>query len=312
MPNGHVLFFSRDLLCMCANLTLSLDSRPLNGWRLFWLIALSISIVMVLSMLRTDLSSAEAVSSMIQLAVRCAVPLLYLAFAASSLQVLFPGRLSRSLLRNRRIIGLSFAVAMAWQLFFILWLVGIHTAYYVNDVYVLSDVVEGTFGYLFLLAMVLTSFGFGRRRLSARRWKHLHTVGIYWLWVYAWSVYWFNLFYYDYPAVLLDYIYYWAGFAAWALRMWAWSKKRQRQPKRNEDDGGVRRTLIAGAGTFAIVLGLAGSSFGSNWSPPIYEFLFGFSVIESIDTFMPYFPFVPFYPIFAIMLGTFLIVKSQH
>ena len=49
---------------------------------------------------------------------------------------------------------------MAWQLLFILWLVGIHTEYYVNDVYVLSDVVEGVVGYTFLIAMVLTSFKF--------------------------------------------------------------------------------------------------------------------------------------------------------
>lgn len=163
---------------------------------------------------------------MIQLSVRCAVPWLYLAFAASSLQVVFPGTFSRWLLRNRSKIGLCFAAAMGWQLFFILWLVGIHTEYYVNDVYVLSDVVEGVVGYTFLIAMVLTSFKFGRSRLTRKQWKLLHTSGIYWLWIYAWSVYWFSLFYYQSAPVLLDYIYYWGGFLAWGLRLSAWSKKR--------------------------------------------------------------------------------------
>jgi hypothetical protein len=36
--------------------------------------------------------------------------------------------------------------------------VGIHTDYYVNDVYVLSDDVEGVIAYSFLIVMVLTSF----------------------------------------------------------------------------------------------------------------------------------------------------------
>ena len=133
-------------------------TKIINGWNLFWLITVPISLVMVLTMIRTDLSSAEGVSSMIQLAVRCAVPWLYLAFAASSLQVVFPGTFSRWLLRNRSKIGLCFAAAMGWQLFFILWLVGMHTEYYVNDVYVLSDAVEGVVGYAFLIAVVVTSF----------------------------------------------------------------------------------------------------------------------------------------------------------
>ncbi len=112
---------------MSTNQNELLNIKMINGWNLFWLITVPISLVMVLTMIRTDLSGPEGVRSMIQLAVRCAVPWLYLAFAASSLQVVFPGLVSRWLLRNRKFIGLCFAAAMAWQLFFILWLVGIHT-----------------------------------------------------------------------------------------------------------------------------------------------------------------------------------------
>ncbi len=214
---------------MSTKLDKILKSKMINGWNLFWLITAPISLVMVLTMMRTDLSGADGVSSMIQLSVRCAVPWLYVAFAASSLQVVFPGLFSRWLLRNRSKIGLCFAAAMAWQLLFILWLVGIHTDYYVAEVYVLSDVVEGAVGYTLLTAMVLTSFKFGRSRLTPKQWKLLHTSGIYWLWAYIWSVYWFNLFYYQSPAVLIDYVYYWAGFLAWGLRLSAWSKKCWRQ-----------------------------------------------------------------------------------
>jgi hypothetical protein len=76
--------------------------------------------------------------------------------------------------------------------------------------------------------------------------------------------------------------------------------------------GGTGKLFFLVSGIVAVVIGLIGSSFGRAWSPQIYEFLFGFRAVESIDSFMPYFPFVPFYPIFIIMLGAFLIVKSRR
>lgn len=292
---------------MSASLDAILKSKLINGWKLFWLISAPISLLIFQAAMRIDLSAADAVSSMIQLAVRCAVPWVFVAFAASSMQVMFPGTFSRWLLRNRSMFGLSFAVAMSWQLLFILWLVGIHTEYYVDEVYVLSDVVEGVVGYAFLIAMTLTSFKFGRRLLSQRQWKLLHTSGIYWIWFYAWSVYWFNLFYYDGPALPIDYIYYWGGFLAMGLRICAWGKKRL--SKLNA--GREHKLLFFVPGFVAILLGLAGSAFASVWSPQVYDFLFGFKIVEAIDTFMPYFPLVPFYPILLIMLGALLIVKSK-
>ena len=204
-----------------------LQNKIINGWNLYWLIAIPLSIAVVVVMSGVDLSEAEGVSSMIQFSVRCSVPLVYVAFAASSLQALFPNTFSRWLLRNRKMVGLSFATGMAWQLLFILWLVGIHTEHYVNEVYLLSDAIEGVVGYSCLFAMVVTSFKFGRARLSNKQWKLLHTFAIYYIWAYAWSVYWFDLFYYDNPN-LVDYVYYWAGFLAWGLRMCAWSKRQWR------------------------------------------------------------------------------------
>ena len=75
--------------------------------------------------------------------------------------------------------------------------------------------------------------------------------------------------------------------------------------------GRIRKILFLVPGVVAVVIGLFGSSLGSAWSLQVYEFLFAFEVIASIDTFMPYFPLVPFYPVFIMMLGAFLIVKSR-
>jgi hypothetical protein len=75
--------------------------------------------------------------------------------------------------------------------------------------------------------------------------------------------------------------------------------------------GGIRKLLFLVTGIVAVGIGLIGSSFGRAWSPQVYEFLFGFKIINSIDSFMPYFPLVPFYPMFIMVLGAFLIIKSR-
>jgi DMSO/TMAO reductase YedYZ heme-binding membrane subunit len=47
--------------------------------------------------------------------------------------------------------------------------------------------------------MTATSFSLARKPLSNRQWKALHKFGIYYLWAYAFSVYWYELFYYEAP-----------------------------------------------------------------------------------------------------------------
>ena len=168
----------------------------------------------------------------------------------------------------------------------------------------LSDAVEGVVGYTLLIAMTLTSFKFGRSLLTPGQWKLLHKSGIYWIWYYAWSVYWFNLFYYESPALFIDYIYYWGGLLAWGLRLAAWTKKRSATD-------GKRTVVYLLSGTVAVVIGLIGSSYGRAWSPQTYEFMYGFRVIEFVEPFMPYSPLVPFYPLFILMFGAFLIVRSR-
>jgi hypothetical protein len=124
-------------------------------------------------------------------------------------------------------------------------------------------------------------------------------------------VYWFNLFYYESPAVFIDYVYYWGGLLAWGLRMMAWMKKQRKQSAAQTKTAGTSNLLLYVSGIVMVAIGLTGSSLGSVWSPQVYEFLFSFGVVESIDAFMPYFPLVPFYPIFVIMSGAFLIVRSR-
>ena len=283
----------------------SSKNRFLNGWWLFGLIASVTSLVMLVAMTRTELSSGPAVSSMIQLSVRWSVPWLFLAFAASSVQILRPGAASLWLARNRKYIGLCFAAAMAWQGFFILWMVIGHTDYYVNEVYVLRDAIEGTIGYTFLAAMTVTSFMPARRNMSPRSWKLLHKTGIYYLWMYAFSVYWWELFYYKTPDAI-DYVYYVVGFLAWGLRAAAWSKRARKRRARDatEQQGSGIASL---GGYIAIAAGLVGAVTGALWYPTAERLLTGYALTSIPETYVPYWPFEPWLPLLLIAFGAWLV-----
>jgi len=172
-----------------------LKNNALNGWSLFWLISAPMSLIMVMAMMGRDMTNPEDVSHMIGFSVRWAVPFIFLVVATSSLQKLFPGPVPGWLLRNRKYTGLCFAVAMGWQgLFifmmtnihlFIFMMTNIHRGYYFEEIFYLRDELEGSTGYLFLAAMVVTSFKFGRRLLTPKQWRLLHLSGLYFLFAYA-------------------------------------------------------------------------------------------------------------------------------
>lgn len=294
---------------MSAALSQLVKNKAINDWRLFWLISGPISVAMIVAMLRTDLSAATGISSLIQLSVRCAVPLLYVAFAASSVQALSPGPFGHWLLRNRKIVGLSFAAAMAWQLLFIVWLVTVHSDYYIGEIYVLRDAIEGVVGYAFLIAMTVTSFRFGRKYLKPKSWKLLHKSGIYFLWAYAFSVYWWNLFFYGNP-IVIDYIYYWMGFLAWGLRAAAWGKKR-RQSAAKQPPQSTARPALTYLGIIIVAVGLVATSFGSSWREPAENVLTGYAVTRIPELYLPYWPFISFLPLFVIALGALMVTKAR-
>jgi len=201
---------------MSIDLKVVLKNKAINEWRLFWLIAIPMSITMVIAMMGADMSSGPGVSKMIQFSVRFAVPFIYLVVAASSVQILFPGPFPMWWLRNRKYIGMCFAVAMAWQGTFIFIMSNLFRDYYFEEVYLLRDEIEGSIGYIFLPAMVVTSFHFGRKHLNLKQWKLLHKSAIYFLWAYPFSVHWWNLSYHPNPQPI-DYVYYWSGVLAFAL-----------------------------------------------------------------------------------------------
>jgi hypothetical protein len=294
---------------MSFDLNAVLKNKAINKWRLFWLVSIPMSIVMFIAMMGADMSTGHGVSTMIQFSVRWAVPFIYLVVAASSVQILFPGPFPKWWLRNRKYIGLCFAVAMAWQGFFIFIMSFFFREYYYADVYLLRDELEGSIGYIFLPAMVVTSFHFGRKYLNTKQWKLLHKSGIYFLWAYPFSVYWWNLFYYEDPAPI-DYIFYWSGFLAFALRIAAWGKKRQQAAKRNTP-GSSTPLVFKALGGAIIAFGLFVSASGLHWREPVTAFLTAPKWSAVLVLWLPYWPLEPYLSLFIIGLGAMLVTKAR-
>jgi len=293
---------------MSIDLTAVLKNKAINGWSLFWLISIPMSIVIVIEMMGTDMSTGAGVSSMISFSVRFAVPFIFLVVAASSVQILFPGPFPMWWLRNRKYIGLCFAVAMAWQGLFIFIMSNFFREYYYEDVYLLRDELEGSIGYILLAAMVVTSFHFGRKYLNPKQWKLLHTSGIYFLWAYPFSVYWWNLSYYENPEPI-DYVFYWSGFLAFASRIAAWGKKRQQAAMKNAPESSTPLAFRVLGGAIA-AFGLIAAATGLQWQEPVTEFLTAPKWSADLVLWFPFWPFEPYLPLFIIGIGTMLFTKA--
>jgi len=159
-----------------------LQHRVLNGWPLFYLIALLTLNGMVAGMLIIGISSPEATVKLIRLSVQFASPWIYIAFVTSALTPLFPNTFTKWLWRNRRYTGLSFAAGFGWQAVFIAVLLTLYPAHYWDDIHKASDLLGRSLSYIFLLALTITSFLSVRRKMSRAQWHWLQLIGIWYFW----------------------------------------------------------------------------------------------------------------------------------
>ena len=192
--------------------------KTINGWRLFWALALATSVADSLGLPGTDFHTANGVEVIILRTVRCALPWFLVAFTASSLVTLWPSRITRWVRANRRYFGLAFAFGMGWHLTF----VGYSILLFGNRLNAKATALD-VIGLAFLLLLTLTSFRPLARRLSPTNWRRLHKTGVYVIWLLATEIY-LGIARHGgdalHDAILMLLV------AAWLLRVAAWLKKR--------------------------------------------------------------------------------------
>lgn len=103
--------------------------------------------------------------------------LFLLAFTGSTLAALWPGLWTQWLRKNRRYLGLSFAVSHGWHAIAIAGLAWISSGKAVG--YSPGAIL----GYVFIGLMTLTSSDRAVQWLGVRHWQILHSVGAYYLWL---------------------------------------------------------------------------------------------------------------------------------
>ena len=149
---------------------------PLQGWQIIGFSALTVGTMVVIIWLFHGIDE-QGMRMAIRATARTSTILFLSAFVASSLHKLWSTPLSAWLLKNRRYLGISMAVSHTYHAIalFGLWFVTAGTAPKVDSL--------GTFGYVLLIAMTITSFNRPATWLGRRGWKILHNTGMYFFWL---------------------------------------------------------------------------------------------------------------------------------
>ncbi len=145
-----------------------------NRWTPIWL-ALAIALIAIALGVVVGETPAEQAKLAARWTARVALPLFLVAYVASSLLRLWPGELTRALVRRRRQWGLGFALAHTIHL-------GALAHNVLNyDPRSLPSLFPGGLAYVMVYVMALTSNDASMRALG-RNWKRLHTFGMHYIW----------------------------------------------------------------------------------------------------------------------------------
>jgi len=153
----------------------------MNGWRLVGTLSLLLS-AMALWIVVSHGGNVEGVRLAIRATARTSLVLFALAFTAGALVELLPSEATRWQRRNRRYLGVSFAVSHFIHLGAIVALATLDRELFWKLTNVTTIVLAGT-AYLFIAAMAATSFDRSAAWLGPRKWRLLHLVGGWYIWI---------------------------------------------------------------------------------------------------------------------------------
>ncbi|BBH46067.1 ferric reductase-like transmembrane domain-containing protein [Pseudomonas sp. KU43P] len=156
-------------------MTRSATPSSLQGWRLFCLLSLLVLFITAIA-LWAQPQWVDALRSAIRATARTSFALFLATFLASSLATLLPSTFSRTLLRERRFLGLAFAFSHAVHAVLIILYVQYFPEVFWQGRSAAANI-PGSIGYVFVILLALTSSAAAVKRLGARAWKGLHSVG---------------------------------------------------------------------------------------------------------------------------------------
>lgn len=157
------------------------EQRRFEGWPVAVAITAGLTLMLALLMPMAG-SQSDALRLAIRATARSSLLLFLLAFSAASLVRLTKAPLAGWLLRNRRQLGVGFAVSHLMHLVAIVWLAKSDPLLF-DALTTPASYIFGGLGYVFIVAMLATSFDATARALGPKLWARLHTAGIWYIWL---------------------------------------------------------------------------------------------------------------------------------
>jgi sulfoxide reductase heme-binding subunit YedZ len=154
-----------------SGLAAQLAGPAFVGWATAALVAMTLALLAIYG------TGHEGVHVIVRATAGTSVLFFCAAFAASGLRRLWQNDATAWLVRNRRYVGLSFAVSHAIHLAAILTLVATEPGF-AEGIKTITIIGGGT-AYVLIALMALTSNDTAVRRLGRRRWRALHRVGLW-------------------------------------------------------------------------------------------------------------------------------------
>ncbi len=158
-----------------------MKTRILDGWPLLGLLSLLLTAMFGIC-LASHGGDVTGVRAAIRLTARTSLVLFALAFSARAMATLWPCGLTQWQHRNRRQLGLSFAVSHTLHAAAIVAFSFMDPAGFREHV-MPATLVSGGIAYVFILAMAATSFDRAVAWMGASSWWALHWMGGYYLWL---------------------------------------------------------------------------------------------------------------------------------
>jgi DMSO/TMAO reductase YedYZ heme-binding membrane subunit len=124
----------------------------------------------------------QAWRSAIRLTARTSAVLFLMAFSASAVATLWPGRFTSWLVDYRRYLGLSFAASHAIHAYAIWNLTKVSDALS-HQILQYDKIIPQEIAYLFIFALAATSSNKAQKMLGMRWWNRLHLIGTHYLWL---------------------------------------------------------------------------------------------------------------------------------
>lgn len=158
-----------------------MKTRFLDGWPLLGLLSLLLIATFGIC-LASHGGDVAGVRAAIRLTARTSLVLFALAFSARAVATLWPCGLTQWQRRNRRQLGLSFAVSHTLHAVAIVTFARMDPAGFREHV-MPATLVSGGIAYVFILAMAATSFDRAVTWMGPSSWRALHWMGGYYLWL---------------------------------------------------------------------------------------------------------------------------------